>query len=140
MYNKQKLSLRIHVIKWFDSRNKPWLIRSFVWSQDLFQTAIFIFTSCHFPSWCYLTATKYSRPFWRNTDILQHDLWSSLSTKAKVVAIDSPRVWPTASTELYRGIHHVGASSPIQPYFLFSHILSLVIPQHETPIYDQHLF
>jgi len=98
MYNKQKPSLRIHAIKWFDSRNKPRPIRSFVWSQDLFQTAIFIFTSCHFPSWCYLTATKYSKPFWRNTDILQRDLWSSLSTKAKVAAIDSPRVWPMAST------------------------------------------
>lgn len=41
---------------------------------------------------------------------------------------------------LYRGIHHVGASSPIRPHFLFSHILSLVIPQHKTSIYDRHLF
>lgn len=84
---------------------------------------------------CRSTATEYSRPFCRDTDILRRDLWPSQKEK---VAIDSLRVGRT--DQLYRGISTIFLSARDTAYFFLFHILSLVIPQHKTSIYDRHLF
>lgn len=84
---------------------------------------------------------EYSRPFCRDTDILRRDLWRCRSTMEKVARARGDRfvlsLADGGGPGLYtRGFRRTEASfARTRPHLFLSHILSLVIPQHETSIY-----